>query len=76
MYIILIKYINFRLLDVIISESSEKLNKSLYDTYFTDKLADLVIHRNGNFTIQKILSSIGNVTQVIIKLYSLNIEYI
>lgn len=46
-----------RLLDVIISESPEKLNKLLYEKYFNDKLADLTVHHNGNFTIQKILST-------------------
>lgn len=67
---IIIVNINYRLLDVIIFESSEKLNKSLYDTYFINRLEDLVVHRNGNFTIQKILSTVGDVTQVIVKLYS------
>lgn len=59
---------NFRLLDVIIAESSEKLNKSLYDTYFIDKLGDLAVHRNGNFTIQKLLLKTTDVTQVILQL--------
>ncbi|VVC26352.1 Hypothetical protein CINCED_3A020959 [Cinara cedri] len=52
-----------RLLDVIITESPNKLNKSLYEKYFSDKLPDLVVHRNGNFTIQKILSTTTDVTQ-------------
>lgn len=60
--------IHFRLLDVIISESSEKLNNLLYDKYFNDKLADLTVHHNGNFTIQKILSTTADATKVIIKL--------
>jgi len=57
---------HFRLLDVIISESPEKLNTSLYEKYFNDKLADLTVHHNGNFTIQKILSTTTDVTKVII----------
>lgn len=57
------------MLDVVISESPEKFNKLLYEKYFKDKLADLVVHRNGNFTIQKILSTIKDVTQVIIYLH-------
>jgi len=57
---------NSRLLDVIIFESPEKLNKSLYEKYFVDKLADLAIHRNGNFTVQKILLTTTDVTQVIL----------
>lgn len=56
---------HFRLLDVIISESPEKLNKLLYEKYFNDKLADLTIHHNGNFTIQKILSTTAEATKVI-----------
>ncbi|XP_022179239.1 nucleolar protein 9 [Myzus persicae] len=52
-----------RLLDVIISESPEKLNKSLHEKYFNDKLADLTVHHNGNFTIQKILSTTADVTK-------------
>lgn len=56
----------FRLLDVIITESPNKLNKSLYEKYFLNKLSDLVVHRNGNFTIQKILSTMTDVTQVFI----------
>jgi len=56
---------HFRLLDVIISESPEKLNKLLYENYFNDKLADLTIHHNGNFTIQKILSTTADTTKVI-----------
>lgn len=57
---------NFRLLDVIISESPDELNKSLYEKYFIDKLIDLAVHRNGNFTVQNILSTLTDVTQVII----------
>lgn len=53
------------MLDVIISESSEKLNKSLYEKYFNEKLADLTVHHNGNFTVQKILLSTVDVTQVL-----------
>lgn len=58
---------NSRLLDVIISESPEKLNTLLYEKYFIDKLADLSVHHNGNFTIQKILSTISDPTKVIIR---------
>lgn len=65
-YKIIITNFHFRLLDVIISESPEKLNKSLHEKYFNDKLADLTVHHNGNFTIQKILSTTADVTKVII----------
>lgn len=59
-------YFHFRLLDVIISESPEKLNDLLYEKYFNDKLADLTVHHNGNFTVQKILSRTADATKVII----------
>ncbi|XP_060853343.1 uncharacterized protein LOC132931285 [Rhopalosiphum padi] len=52
-----------RLLDVIISESPEKLNKLLYEKYFNDKLANLAVHHNGNFTLQKILSTTVDATK-------------
>ncbi|CAH1738423.1 unnamed protein product [Aphis gossypii] len=52
-----------RLLDVIISESPDKLNKSLYEKYFHNKLANLSIHHNGNFTLQKILSTTVDATK-------------
>lgn len=55
---------DFRLLDVIISVSPEKLYNSLYAKYFVDNLADLAVHRNGNFTIQKIILRTVDVTQV------------
>jgi len=61
-----IKSFYFRLLDVIISESPEKLNKVLYEKYFNNKLADLTVHHNGNFTMQKILSTTVDSTKVII----------
>lgn len=63
---IIITSFNFRLLDVIISESPEKLNKSLYKKYFINKIVDLVVHHNGNFTVQNILLTLTDVTQVII----------
>lgn len=63
-FAIVITSFYFRLLDIIISESPEKLNKSLYQKYFVNNLADLAIHYNGNFTIQKILSTTTDVTQV------------
>lgn len=49
-----------------IAESPEKLNKFLYENYFIDKLAGLATHRNGNFTVQKLLLTTVDVTQVII----------
>lgn len=49
-----------------ISESPEKLNKSMYENYFVNKIADLAVHSNGNFTIQKILLATTDVTQVLI----------
>ncbi|XP_025202371.1 nucleolar protein 9 [Melanaphis sacchari] len=52
-----------RILDVIITESSDELNTLLYDKYFHDKFGNLAVHHNGNFTLQKILSTTVDVTK-------------